>query len=461
VRAVRLSTLLNVALVVLLACAAAFGAFVGVHSLRATHALAQATVIPPSSAAPTPSAVASAALSPASGPTTSAPPLTAAAVAAALAGPLTDPALGARVLGEVTDAVTGQVLLDRSSTTPAAPASTAKLATAAAVLAVHASTDTITTTVVAGAAPGVVVLVGAGDPTLSAATSATPYADAARIADLATQLRAAGTPVTQVLVDGGLFTGPATSPSWLPADVPTSYAAPITALMVDGGRDTPTSIVRSAAPDLAAGAALAAALGLPAGRVARGSAPAGAVRLAAVTSAPYGDLVEQMLLESDNVIADTLARQVAIAEHQPVSFLGGAAAVRAVLIRLGVDIGAGMSDSSGLAATDRLTPAALTGVLHPATGPALRAVIDDLPSAGWDGTLAGRFTVAPASAGAGLVRAKTGTLTSVSTLAGVATTSTGRLLIFSFVADRVGPTEADTEAAEAALDTLAAALVAL
>ncbi len=64
-----------------------------------------------------------------------------------------------------------------------------------------------------------------------------------------------------------------------------------------------------------------------------------------------------MLQGSDNVIAEALARQVAIAEHQPASFTGGAAAVRAVLTRLGIDPGVGLVDGSGLAERDRVSAA--------------------------------------------------------------------------------------------------------
>jgi D-alanyl-D-alanine carboxypeptidase/D-alanyl-D-alanine-endopeptidase (penicillin-binding protein 4) len=353
------------------------------------------------------------------------------------------------VLAQVIDAATGAVLFGRAGTTPAAPASTAKLATALAVLAVHAPTDRITTRVVAGAEPETVVLVGAGDPTLTAAgpghTGA--YAGAARIADLARQLHG----VRRVEVDGSLFVGAGVSPDWAPEDVPSDYASPITAAMVDGGRDTPGAPIRSTAPDLAAGRALAAALGVHA--VARATAPAGARVLATVQSAPIGTLVTQMLQESDNVIAECLARLVAVSQHQPASFVGGAAAVRAVLAKLGVPIGGGMVDGSGLAARDRLSPETLTRLLLLATKNT--AVLDMLPVAAWSGTLADRYL---GSAGAGVVRAKTGTLTGVSTLAGLVHDRDGRLLAFALMADRVGPTDEATKAAEAALDRAATAL---
>ncbi len=57
-----------------------------------------------------------------------------------------------------------------------------------------------------------------------------------------------------------------------------------------------------------------------------------------------------------------------------------------------------------------------------------------------------------------MVRAKTGTLTSVSALAGVVHDSDGRLLAFAFVADEVAPGDGPTTAAEAALDRLASIL---
>ena len=116
-----------------------------------------------------------------------------------------------------------------------------------------------------------------------------------------------------------------------------------------------------------------------------------------------------------------------------------------------------MTDASGLAASDRLTPAALTGLLRlDATGahPALRTVIAGLPVAGWSGTLDGRFRAAADRAAAGDVRAKTGTLTGVATLAGYVHTSAGRLVVAAVMSEHRGP----TETAEAALDAVFARL---
>ena len=81
-------------------------------------------------------------------------------------------------------------------------------------------------------------------------------------------------------------------------------------------------------------------------------------------------------------------------------------------------------------------------------------MLTGLPVAAWSGTLADRYLTGRSRAGAGNVRAKTGTLTGVSALAGVVRDRGGRVLVFAFVADRTS----STPAAEAALDALAARL---
>lgn len=443
--------------VVILVAAAGGGAYLGTWEWRQHHPGPQPepTTRPPAAAL----AAASVALPRVTRAPAPIPGVT--GLASALQAPLADPRLGTRTLVEVRDASTGAVLFDQGGSTPAAPASTAKLATALAVLTVHKATDRITTRVVSGTEPGTAVLVGGGDPTLTAASAGQDgaYADAARMAALARQLPAAA--INRIVVDGSLYAGGAVSPFWAPEDVPSDYAAPITAAMVDGGRAHPDATIRSTAPDLEAGRALAAALGKPDLPVSRGTAPPDAPVLGSVRSAPIGTLVAQMLAASDNVIADSLARHVALAEQRPATFAGAASAIRQVVSGLGVDIGSGMRDGSGLAATDRISPETLTRLLRLATRPSrprLHDVIGDLPIAGWSATLAARYTSGTATGGAGLVRAKTGTLTSVSALAGVAHDTAGRLLVFAVIADRVGAAAKDTEAAEAAIDRVAAAL---
>lgn len=453
-RAVAVVAGLVVALVVL-AAAAGFGGYLVTHQIRAA-AHPSATAAP----APKPAAVARATAAP---PTPTPPSSRAApppeprprAVARLLRPLLRDRGLGAQVRAAVLDAGTGAALYDSGAHRPVAPASTAKLLTAAALLSVRPATYRIATTV--RAAPhGVLILVGGGDPTLTGAPRGKPgaYPGAARITDLADQVLRAHQPVRRIVVDDGLFTGPAVSPAWAPEDVPSSYASAITAVMADGGRGAPGDAVRSAHPDIAAGHELAAALHRPRLPVTRGSAAGGHV-VATVHSAPVSVLIEQMLQQSDNVIAECLARQVALARHLPASFTGAATAIRQVLRGLRVAVQPGMVDGSGLAARDRLTVATLAAVLETIIDrPALHPVLAGLPVAGWSGTLDNRYLSGRDRSGAGVVRAKTGTLTGVSALAGIVHDADGRLLVFAFDADRVR----STDAAEAGLDGLAAAL---
>jgi len=390
-----------------------------------------------------------------------APLPSAAGLSAALAAPLADPALGSRVSLTIAAAGSGQVLLDRGGTRWVTPASTAKLPTAVAALSALGSHTRLVTRVVTGTEPGEVVLVGGGDPTVAGPAPGPGYPRAARLADLAAAARRAGaTSVRRVTVDAGRWTGPATEPSWSPSYVLGGNVAPISAVTIDGGRLRPGGRARSPEPDLAAGRALAGLLGAPSAQVVQGRAPAGARELARVESPPVSALTETMLLASDNVLAEALARHVATARGEPASFTGAARAVRAELAELGLDpAGLRLVDGSGLSRRNALQPAALVDLLTVAASPQhpeLHAVFAGLPVAGYLGTLAERFTVAPAAAGAGVVRAKTGTLNGVSTLAGTVRTADGRLLAFAVAADRLPG--ASTRRAERALDRLVATL---
>ena len=387
----------------------------------------------------------------------------AAKLSAATRTALADPVLGGSVPGLVVDAASGAVLLNRAATTKVPPASTTKITTATAVFAVLSAQMRIDTRVVAGSRTGQIVLVGGGDPTLSAAAPGRPtlYPNAARLSALAAAAkRALGRPVTSIVVDTSLFSGPTLGPGWDAGDVPTSYGAPIEALMVDGGRPATGGDQRSDRPALEAGRALARLLGRPTLPVTAGRAAVGAKVLGTVHSAPVLDLVEQALLDSDNVIAELLGRQVALAEHEPLSFAGTVVAVRAALASVGFRLPATLVDASGLSRLDRLSPAVLVALLRLDIGPAhplLNQVISALPVAGWEGTLAKRYRTSSVAA-AGRVRAKTGTLNGVVALAGLVRDRSGRLLVFAFVADRV-PNGA-TLSAEAAVDRVVASFAA-
>ncbi|RBY96128.1 D-alanyl-D-alanine carboxypeptidase/D-alanyl-D-alanine-endopeptidase [Blastococcus sp. TF02-8] len=376
---------------------------------------------------------------------------------------VTGSALGSGASAQVVDVATGDVLFQQQPDAPVTPASTAKLLTAVAALTTLDPSDTFATTVVSGATPGEVVLVGGGDVTLSRTTPSRTYPGAPTVADLATQVVGAlpaGTAVTRVVVDSSLYTGPLTASGWGPADAPSSYAAPVTATAVDGARVSPGSTARSGQPGLDAGAALADALGAPNATVVLGQAPAGAKTLGTVQSAPVARLVEQALSMSDNMLAEALARQVAIARKQPATFEGAGKAVVAALKEAGLDVsGVTLADGSGLSREDVVTADVLADVVTGAADGSLgeaSSLLSGLPVAGYDGTLADRGDADPATA-PGTVRAKTGTLLGVHALAGTVVTADGRLLAFAVVADKSTGSEA---AAEGVLDDFASELAA-
>ncbi len=383
---------------------------------------------------------------------TTAPAPTATGLSGVL-GPLAA-AMPGRFTGTVVDPADGRVLWQSAADKALAPGSTAKLLTTAAALLTLNPTGSLVTRAVAGPGAGTVVLVGGGDPTLTALPDGKTgvYPDPARLTALATTVKAVMPGgVKKVLIDTSRYTGPTMASGWDPADVAAGNIAPIQSLMLDGGRVDPTEQdgARVQKPALAAGKAFATMLGAdPAGVTEITSAPDATV-LGTVSSAPISDLVEHLIQTSDNVSAEVLARETAIARSGDPSFTGAVTQTIAALSQAGIDpAGAVMSDGSGLSTDDRVPAKLLGAVLAAAAAPAqgptdtefLRPIVSGLPVAGGDGTLDDRFAPdADSAAGRGVVRAKTGTLTGVSSLAGVVTDRDGRLLVFALMSNGPSP----------------------
>jgi D-alanyl-D-alanine carboxypeptidase/D-alanyl-D-alanine-endopeptidase (penicillin-binding protein 4) len=383
-------------------------------------------------------------------------------------------ALGPGVSIDVLDPLTGDHLMSEGPTTARTPASTAKLLTAAAALTALGPQTTLATRVVTGASAAEVVLIGGGDVMLSGGTGdPTAVNGRAGLRELARQtvtaLRARNRSSVRLTLDDRLFTGPTRSPRWSENDVVDGYVAPIQALAVNVGRiGTGKYARRSSDPAMDAARTFAGLLekrGINvAGSVRRGAAPKPArnrgVELGRVQSASVAGLVEYSLTESDNTVAEALGRLVAIDAGEPGSFAAAGPAVLRELGNLGVPVNAAvLSDTSGLGDGSRVPPQVLTGLLALAAGteqPQLRAVLSGLPIAAVSGTLVDRFSGSGQRAALGVVRAKTGTLTGVSSLAGTVVDSDGRLLVFAAMADRVK----STNAARTALDRIAATLAA-
>ena len=103
--------------------------------------------------------------------------------------------------------------------------------------------------------------------------------------------------------------------------------------------------------------------------------------------------------------------------------------------------GVTIRDGSGLSRQDAVPPSLLTDVIALMAGTDAPEwswpVLSGFPIAGLTGTLADRFQSADTFAGAGLVRAKTGTLDGITTLAGTVVDTDGHLIAFAIMADDV------------------------
>ncbi|KUI02397.1 D-alanyl-D-alanine carboxypeptidase [Mycolicibacterium acapulense] len=380
-------------------------------------------------------------------------------LAAKLAPVLADPNLG-DLTGRVTDALTGAELWAQRADMPMQPASTNKSLTAAAALLTLDRDARLTTRVLRGSQPGVVVLKGGGDPTLSAAPPGedTWYRDAARISDLAEQVRGSGMEVTRVAVDVSTYSGPTLAPGWDPLDIDYGDIAPMESVMLDGGRTQPVSYdsVRSHTPALDAGRALAVALKVDPATVTVLPGAASGEEIAAVESPPLISRLRDMMYASDNVMAEAIGREVAAQANRPQSFDGATRATLSALADAGIDTaGARLLDSSGLSVDDRLTAKTLDEVAQAAAGdehPALRPLVDLLPVAGGSGTLSNRYLEGAHKDSAGFLRAKTGSLTGTNSLSGIVTDEDGRVLTFALISNNAGPT------GRIALDNVAATL---
>lgn len=386
-----------------------------------------------------------------------------------IASQVADPRLG-QFQAHVIDIATGDTLFDRNGDVAQPAASNMKVLTAAAALAALGPDYRLTTRVVAGDEPGTVVLIGGGDVTLSALPPGEEsfYPGAPKLADLAAQTVAAyaaanpdAPAITRVLLDTSYFPDEDRwDSSWNRSLQTIGYASEVTALQVDADRANPRvqESPRSTDPVGRAGQAFAQALaaaGNPGGAPAfeRGAAGGGG-QLAAVQSQPMTQLMERMVLDSDNSLADSIGR--VISRHYG---LGGTAAslTPAFVQALGAygipTEGLVIRDASGLSNLNQIPPVYLAQLFTVIErSPELQVITRSLPVAGQSGTLRTRFGGANSSA-AGQVTAKTGWIDNVFTLSGLMTASDGSRIAFSLYA--LGPVNFS---AREALDTVTTAI---
>jgi len=329
------------------------------------------------------------------------------------------------------DLTTGSTLFERHASAPRIPASVEKLFTTATALRRFGTQARLTTSVVGdgevgtkGGLSGDLYLVGGGDPTL----------DVAGLKDLAGQVRDAG--VRRV---SGSVLGDESHLDALRGSSRTGGAydsdmgGVLGALTVGRGFSS-----RKGGPALAAARTfvrvLRAAGVRVAGRTGTGKAPSDGLPLADVQSTTMAQLVRAINVPSDNFAAEVLLKDLGASYGSGGTTAAGAAVVRRTMAALGVDR-RNVADGSGLSRANRVSAQQIVSLLVAMRRSAQsRAFEAALAVAGRTGTLRKRLR---GTAAAGACRGKTGTINSVSALAGLCTTREGHTIAFAFLMNGV------------------------
>lgn len=378
---------------------------------------------------------------------------------------------------DIRDAETNEVLYARGEGDAKTPASVTKVLTAAAAL-LKLGGDTRFTTSAAlagdggsggegdGGGPAQLHLIGGGDVLLGAGESdpmqVRGHAGLATLAEqTAAELSERGISNVQVAADLSRYSGPTYNDGWDPADIGNGFITNIGPLMTDSGwtelkrgaprHEQPATVAveqfvtalkkHDIDAEVADPAEITDASGAGSGDDS-GDGSGDAEVLASVDSAPVSAVVQYMLLASDNVSAEVLGREIALADGRAGEAVEAPLAVIETLHDAGLDTGSiALEDVSGLNYGNQISAHDLATLMQAAAASDgdLSRLVPGLPVGGLSGTLTERFREAESRPAAGRVNAKTGTLRTVTSLAGTVLTADGRLLVFAIMADDLQP----------------------
>ncbi|MCE2532118.1 MAG: CapA family protein [Acidimicrobiia bacterium] len=346
----------------------------------------------------------------------------------------------------------GQTVFARNAEAMLIPASLQKLPLAEAALAILGADYTFTTAALAeapltgGVLDGDLYLVGGGDPLLStpdfAAMLANHQSAGTPLADLAADLTGAG--LTQIT--GGVvavadrYDTLTTVPTWPARFATQSIAGSLSAVSVDQGWRAPPGLITTwgllptPAPALRAAEIFDDLLETRSVRIplfprvaAAGGDYSGHVVLARLESAPLAANLHYLLAESDNTLAEMLLKEIGVVARGSGTSAAGALAIQQVLAGRVAGF-AVPADGSGLSPSNRLSCSQVTDVLD--LGGPDGYVGANLAVAGRSGTMENRYRNSPV---ADLVKAKTGTLDGVASIAGFARAASGDVFSFASI----------------------------
>lgn len=355
---------------------------------------------------------------------------------------------------EVRDGISDDVLYAKDETKPRTPASVTKVLTAAASLSAIGGEKRLATTTDFDADTNTLTLTGGGDVLLSAGDSdpgsVNGHGGLRTLAeDTAAALKDQNITEVALNLDTSRYVGEDFDSGWSRSDIAKGVITPIQPIMVDtayvgsknaewrGRSEHPAKDAFSIFEEELKKTGITVTEATDRSESKTPSESENPQELARVESATISEIVEYALVHSDNVVAEMLGNEVAIAQGQEGSLENGP---KAVLEALGESVDLGRThlvDTSGLSYDNRIAPHDLTTVLQASVvaDDSLAGLVSYFPVGGLTGTLHDRFL--DERNASGVVHAKTGTLSTVTSLAGGVLDAEGRYLVFSIQIDDV------------------------
>jgi D-alanyl-D-alanine carboxypeptidase/D-alanyl-D-alanine-endopeptidase (penicillin-binding protein 4) len=176
-----------------------------------------------------------------------------------------------------------------------------------------------------------------------------------------------------------------------------------------------------------------------AGGVRTGAVPEKAVEIHIFKSERLAVLARDMNKSSNNFTAEQMIKAMGASRKTPGTFDEGLAAVSEFLERAGLGRGSyGMTNGSGLSHLSRFSSAQMVKILVYASSQFRWSpeFISSLSISAGDGTIRKRYKDTPA---AGIVRAKTGTIDGVASLAGYLINASGDVVAFAIIINGFDP----------------------
>ena len=322
------------------------------------------------------------------------------------------------------------------------PASTTKIVTAAVALEVLSPTYTFKTVVKTNGVPQTgsidnLYVIGGGDPIIARteyiASEKYSTIHATALEKIVDAIVASGvrTITGAIIVDDSRYDSNRFVDIW-PDSFHFTEAGPLGALMVNDGVIVGNP-VKPDDPALAAAAEIGALLAMRGITVAlpprRDIIPAEAGDIATIESAPLTNIVNEMLVNSDNNTAELLVKELGFVKKQQGTTAAGLAVIQETLAAWKLSDSVVINDGSGLSATNQVPCSIFNRLLTKE----VEQLPQLLPIAGTSGTLRDMFED---SAMSNRLLGKTGTLSGVKALAGYVPVDASEPVVFSLVLNK-------------------------